>query len=115
MVNPYIDMYYQYYKMALDTGSVLNYRLPLLHSMASDNAVLWSPAKWFEVNRMIAEKMFAFSQAYILFATNIAQLLYGKLPSEGKILQVQRKTLQPIKTTLSANARRVRKKKISKK
>ncbi len=111
MFNPFVDAYFQYWKMALDTTAVLNYRLPMLHGMATEPAMLWSPAKWFEVNRMFSEKMFAFGQAYVLLAMNLAQLPFGKYPSAEKIMQLQRKTLRPVKTTLSANARRIKKKK----
>ncbi len=111
MIKPFVDAYFQYCKMVMDTAAVLNYRLPLLQSLASDPDLLWGSTKWFEVNRMVSEKMYAFSEAYILWMTTIAQLPYGKIPSAEKILQLQRKTLRPVKTTLSANARRVKKKK----
>ncbi|MGB3222896.1 MAG: hypothetical protein WBB23_08855 [Desulforhopalus sp.] len=110
MFNSYMNAYLQYCKMVLDTTTVLNYRLPLLQDMASDPDTLWSQTKWFEINRMISEKMFAFGQANMLLAISVAQLPYGKLPSAEKLLQLQRKVLQPVKTTLSANARRVKKK-----
>ena len=111
MFKPFVDAYFQYCKMAMDTAAVLNYRLPMLHSMASDPAILWSPVQWYEVNTMISEKLLSFGQAYMLLAMNLVQLPYGKLPSVEKVMQIQRKTLQPVKTALSANARRFEKKK----
>ncbi len=113
MFNPFLNAYFQYCKMAMDTAAVLNYRLPLLQSMASDPAMMWNPGKWFEFNNMLSEKLLAFGQSYMILAMNLAQLPYGKLPSAEKMLQLQRKTLQPVRTTLSANARRLKKKKIS--
>ncbi len=96
--------------MVMDTTAVLNYRLPMLHSMATEPAIFWTSAKWFETNRMVSEKMFAFSQSYMLMVMNLAQLPYGRLPSAKKVLQLQRKILKPVRTTLSANARRAKKK-----
>lgn len=110
MVKPLMDAYFQYWKMALDTTTVLNYRLPLLNTMASEPAAAMNPLNWLEVNRMIGEKMMAFGQANMLLALSAAQLPYGKPLSVEKTLQIQRKALRPVVSTLSQNARRVRKK-----
>lgn len=59
---------------------------------------------------MVTEKLLAFGQAYVEMAMVLAQLTAGKLPSAKKLLQVQRKSLRPVKTTLAANTRRVKKK-----
>ena len=84
MFNSYLDAYFKYCKMAMDTTTVLNYRLPLLQSMASAPDTSWSLANWLEVNRMVSEKMIAFGQAYMLMAMGVAQLPYGKMPSTKK-------------------------------
>lgn len=96
-------------KAVNDTLTVVNYRLALLNRMASNPGDAMNPLNWLEVNLMVTEKLIAVAEANVALAAGVASLPLDRPPSARQLSRLQKQAMQPINSTLTANARRLRK------
>lgn len=83
----------------------------MLDEMQKDPAAMMNPANWLEINRMVWEKVMAFSQGYLAAAPGMNKLANGQHSNGAKFMQdslkVQQEALRPIQRVVAGNAKRL--------